>query len=89
MSESNSAQEPTNFPVGNKDEVPSQSPKKVQTPEQVAPEIVDNDNPEKDIADAKAARQDGVAPAAVEGDSIETPATDPNRGNAKPAKSGK
>lgn len=60
MSDDNSAEEPTNFPVGNKDEVPSQSPEKPDPA------------PESDSAPAG-------------GDSIESPETDPNRANAKPA----
>lgn len=85
MSDENSAQEPTNFPVGNRDEVPSESPEKVETPKAADGKVVPNDTPEKDVADAKADRADGTPGAAAGGTSIETPATDPNRADAKPA----
>lgn len=100
MSDDNSAQEPTNFPVGNRDEVPSESPEKVKGAETTEGKVVPNDHPERDVAEAKAAREGdkpaddgpadgtprpGAAAAGAGGDSIESPGTDPNRANAKPA----
>lgn len=91
MAEGNSAQEPTNFPVGNDDEVPSQSPEKVETPKATDGEVVPNDHPEQDIKDAKDAREEGAgvsgAPVAggAGGGSLESPETDPNRADAEPA----
>lgn len=89
MADDNSAEEPTNFPVGNRDEVPSESPEKVETPTNPAPDVVPNDTPEQDVADAKAARESGAAAVNTTGDdssdSLESPQTDPNRADAKPA----
>lgn len=64
MSEDNSAQEPTNFPVGNRDEVPSESPEKVETPKPADGKVVPSDTPEQDVADAKADRADANPAAA-------------------------
>jgi hypothetical protein len=87
MGDNNSAEEPTNFPVGNEDEVPSESPEKVQTPAAAPdPKVVPNDTPEEDVQAAKDARNAGT-PAANDagGDSIQSPSDDPNRANARPA----
>lgn len=89
MADDNSAEEPTNFPVGNDDEVPSESPEKVESPgANPGPKVVPNDTPEEDIREAREAREagnPGAVGGAASGDSIESPETDPNRANAKPA----
>ena len=84
MADDNSAQEPTNFPVGNRDEVPSESPEKVESPQTQAPATVPNDTPAQDVQEAREARNAPAAEAAP-GGSIESPSTDPNRANARPA----
>jgi hypothetical protein len=89
MADNNSAEEPTNFPVGNRDEVPSESPEKVETPTNPAPATVPNDTPQEDVDQAKAGRDSGSAAVDTTGDDssndLKPPSADPNPGSAQAA----
>lgn len=55
MADDNSAQERTNFPVGNEDELPSESPERVNQPKPAANERVKNPEADKAKADSDTA----------------------------------